>query len=139
MRKRTFLRTQPGVVAGASISMRYFLRWVEENLHLSGSNPDCSNAKGSFGVPRFLHPICLIYRYVIHESAVYGVVAGWAEIAKPYTIHSQLQEFANSHPILRSIIMLFMSNFAYACENKYPVSTRPADFFPGRMTTIYIR
>jgi len=53
-----------------SISRRYVLRWIEENLYLagSGSNPECSSAKGSFGGPRFLHPLYLICRYVIHKQ-----------------------------------------------------------------------
>jgi hypothetical protein len=60
-----------------SISMRYFLRWVDEirthrdrDRYRDRSNPDCNSARGSFGALEFLHPICLIYRYVIHESPV---------------------------------------------------------------------
>jgi len=58
----------------------------------------------------------------------------------PYTIPRQLLGFVNSTPtcILKSIIMLFMGNFAYACENKDPVSARSADFFPRANAHYYI-
>ncbi|MDY0352246.1 MAG: hypothetical protein RBR09_13410, partial [Desulfobulbaceae bacterium] len=76
---------------------------VEENLHLSGSNPDCSNVKGSFGVPCFLHPICLIYRYVIHELAVGSrQLAVWSELKapswKPRTLYREPRTVRPSEP-----------------------------------------